>query len=80
MNLKDLHFILDLAQKNFVNFPIGLTVEGMNRQMDSREIMAASYYQAVIDFLVKKQVLLNTKDHDIILFEIDSDTIESDYE
>jgi hypothetical protein len=79
MNLKQLNKLLCLARENFINTPSSLRIDGLSRGLEQRELVALSYYKAVITLLVSEGELKDDPEYDIKYIEVDSEPETDDY-
>lgn len=80
MKLKDLQKIIEFAQNYYINTPQEIVkIDGLNRPVTSGELLAISYYAAVLNYLQYSGVLTETEHLDIIHLDRDSDPEDEDY-
>lgn len=79
MNIKDIDEILAFAQINYKEIGLPARFVGMKRDLTNGEIVAISYYKAVVQHLVKRGALGSDFEYDLEFINIDSEPEEDDY-
>jgi hypothetical protein len=79
VNHKDLLNILDFATKGYLELPNGVRLDGMTRALSDKELVVVAYYQAVIDYLLYKNILTLESINAIKLITVDSEPETDDY-
>lgn len=79
MDIKKLNKIKDQVRVNFVAFPVGLKLDGMDRALTHGDIMAICYYRAIVSVLTSEGHIKEDSKLDFDLLEEDSNPKEEDY-
>ncbi len=82
LSLADLFFVKDQSRKYYINTPNPSRLEGMDRDLTEGELIVVSYFEAAVDLLAKRGLLVGDwyKDDRVNLFCTDSNPVTDDYE